>query len=146
MGDYTPPAVPNAPTIGGPTVLNGGVTINGGEAVNGGSTIAGGLTTTGATKLAGAADGLGFYGHATTARTAAYTLTFATAGSRVLAADTAVDPAATAATNVTPFGYTTAAQADAVRAATVTLHADLDATKAVLKQLLADLQANGLLQ
>lgn len=86
---------------------------------------------------------VGFYGAVPVVRPAAYTLTYGTTG-RVLAADTTVDPASTASTNTTPFGYTTAAQADAIRAATQALHVDLDNTKNVLAQLVADLKANGL--
>jgi hypothetical protein len=88
---------------------------------------------------------VGFYGAAPVARSAAYTLTYAGLA-RVLAADTAVDPANTAATQATPWGYTTQAQADAIRAAAIALHADLDVTKNVLAQLIADLKNNGLMQ
>lgn len=60
-------------------------------------------------------DLIGFYGKTPVARSAAITL-----------------PAATASTNTTPYGYTTAAQADAIVTS--------------LRACLTALQANGLLQ
>jgi hypothetical protein len=88
---------------------------------------------------------LGFFNTGPVARPAAYTLTYPT-NTRVLAADAVVDPAATAATSVTPFGYTTAAQADAIRAAVIELHAELNTVRGVLRQLVADMQSYGLAQ
>ena len=63
---------------------------------------------------------------------------------RTLAAATAVAPASTAATNVTPYGFTTAAQADAVRAGVSALITDVANIRGVLRQLLADLQSYGI--
>jgi hypothetical protein len=63
-----------------------------------------------------------------------------------LAADVITDPASTGSTNVTPYGYTTAAQADAVVAAVIELHAELNNVRQVLRQVVADLQALGPLQ
>lgn len=88
---------------------------------------------------------LGFFGAALVARAAAYVLTYATK-SRTLANDTAVNVAATASTNVTPFGYTTAAQADAIPVNINAIRVDLDNAKNVLAQVVADLQNYGLLQ
>ncbi len=88
----------------------------------------------------------GVYNVTAVTRPAAYTLTFATAASRVLAADTAVAVATTAAGTVTPNGYTTAAQANAIPVGINALIVDLDVTKTVLKQVIADLQAQGHLQ
>ncbi len=87
---------------------------------------------------------VGFYGHVAVARAAAYALAYPTA-SRALAADAIVDPAATAATSAGPYGYTQA-QADAIRAAVIETHGELNNVRGVLRQLIADLQGNGLLQ
>ncbi|HXO85554.1 MAG TPA: hypothetical protein VN803_08505, partial [Gemmatimonadales bacterium] len=78
-------------------------------------------------------------------RPAAYTLTYPTS-SRTLAADAVTDPAATGSTNTAPYGFTTAAQADAIAAAVIELHAELNNVRQVLRQAIADLQAVGLLQ
>ena len=88
---------------------------------------------------------VGFNGVAAVARPSAYTLTYPT-NSRALAADAITDPATTAATSVTPFGYSTAAQADAIRAAVIEMHAELNNVRQALRQVIVDLQAYGLLQ
>lgn len=80
------------------------------------------------------------------ARPSAYTQVDAGVA-RVHAARTQVaDVVATAATAVTPFGYTTAAQADAIPAGLNNARADITSTRAVLNQLIDDLQSVGLLQ
>lgn len=73
-----------------------------------------------------------------------YTQTYATS-SRTHAAPVATAPAATAATSTTPFGYSTAAQADAVRAGVADLITDVANVKQVLNAVIDDLQARGLL-
>lgn len=80
--------------------------------------------------VTGTATTVGFFGHNPVARTAAYTLTFATA-SRVLPASTATGEAA-----LLPEALTQIAA----------LVVDVTETKKVLNQLIKDLQGNGLLQ
>lgn len=75
----------------------------------------------------------------------AYTQTYATA-TRTHSNPAAASVATTGATNVTPFGYTTSAQADAIRAAVNNLVTDVANIKQVLNQVIDDLQAAGLLQ
>lgn len=72
-----------------------------------------------------------------------YVQTYA-AASKTNPNPTAVSVATTAATNVTPFGYSTAAQADALVTAVNALITDLAATKQLLNQVIDDLQATGL--
>lgn len=98
---------------------------------------AGDLTHTG-TKV-------GFYSTAPAARPAAYTQTYATA-TRTHANPTAVVVATTASTNVAPFGYTTAAQADAIVTAVNALVADMANVKQVLNSSIDDDQIQGLKQ
>jgi hypothetical protein len=85
------------------------------------------------------------YGATPVARPTAYTQTYATA-SRAHANPTAASVATTAATNVAPFGYATAAQADAIVTAINAVIVDLANAKQVLNQVIDDLQAVGLLQ
>lgn len=73
----------------------------------------------------------------------AYTQTYTTAD-RVHPAATAGAVAATAATNVAPFGYLTAAQADAIPIAVNAIEADLLVVKKLVNALIDDLQAKGL--
>jgi hypothetical protein len=88
---------------------------------------------------------VGFYGTAPATRPAAYTQTYATATrTHSNAAQTAV--ATTGATITTPFGYTTAAQADDIVTQLNAARTDLLNLKQVVNQLLDDLQLNGLLQ
>lgn len=89
-------------------------------------------------------DKLGFLNTTPVARPSAYTQTYATA-SRIHAARAAAAVATTAATNVTPWGYSTQAQADAIRAELNDVIIDQQNTAQVLNQLLDDLQAYGLL-
>ena len=58
-------------------------------------------------------------------------------------AKTGVAAAATASTNVAPFGYTTAAQADAIQAAANASVADIAALKVAVDALRAALTALG---
>lgn len=88
---------------------------------------------------------LGFYGTTPTTRPTAYTQTYSTT-SRTVPATVAAKPAATGATSVTPYGFTTAAQADAIRACTSNLVDDVNNIKQVLNSVIDDLQALGLLQ
>ncbi len=88
----------------------------------------------------------GVYNVAAVARPAAYTLTFATAASRTLASSTALACSTVLSSNLSPYGYTGQAQADQIPTAINALIADLDATKTVLKQVIADLKLQGHLQ
>lgn len=83
----------------------------------------------------GGATALGFYAVTPVARPAAYTQTYS-ATTRTHA-QAAVDT--TGSTQTTPFGYTTAAQADAIPTA-------INELKNLVNQVIDDLQANGLLQ
>ena len=77
---------------------------------------------------------LGFYGTVPVSQAAAYTKTYATA-SRVIPVATFTNLVATAATNVAPYGFTTAAQADAIATKVNALAADV----LILKQLIVSL-------
>lgn len=88
---------------------------------------------------------VGFYSVTPVARPAAYTLTYATTD-RTHPAATASAVATTAATAVTPNGYTTAAQADAIPVAINAVAADLLAVKKLLNSAIGDLKLFGLLQ
>lgn len=85
---------------------------------------------------------VGLFGVAPAARGAAYTQTYSTAA-RTVPAATFVAPVSTAATSTTPFGYATAAQADAIRVGTVANAADILALKQVVNAIIDDLQALG---
>lgn len=73
----------------------------------------------------------------------AYTQTYSTADTTVAAA-TAVAVATTGATAVTPFGYTTAAQANAIVTAVNALIADVLQVRKVLNSVIDQLQASGI--
>ena len=77
---------------------------------------------------------LGFYGATPVIQAAAYTKTYATA-SRTIPNATFTNLVTTAATNVTPYGFTTAAQADAIATKVNALAADV----LILKQLIVSL-------
>lgn len=77
---------------------------------------------------------LGFFGTTPVAQAAAYTKTYATA-SRVIPVATFTNLSTTAATNVAPYGFTTAAQADAIATKVNALAADV----LILKQLIVSL-------
>lgn len=91
------------------------------------------------------ATGLSFFGVATVARAAALTQTYATV-SRTNPAMTSVAVATTAATSVGPFGYTTAAQADAIPVAINALRVDVEGIKQFVNAMADDFQAYGLEQ
>lgn len=74
----------------------------------------------------------------------AYTQTYSTAN-RTVPNATAVAPAATAATNVTPYGFGTAAQADAIKNGVINAITDIDSLRKVVTALIDDLQAAGLI-
>jgi hypothetical protein len=78
---------------------------------------------------------VGFYGVAPAARPSAYTQTYATAAR----AHAQAAVATTGATNVTPFGYTTAAQANAIPTA-------INELKDLINSIIDDHQANGMFQ
>lgn len=96
-------------------------------------------------KVQSASGLLGFFNATPVARTAGYTQTYSTA-SRTMPNLTSAAVATTGATAVTPFGYTTAAQADAIVTAINAIRADVDNTRKVVNQILDDLQSYGLLQ
>jgi len=77
---------------------------------------------------------LGFYGTVPVAQAAAYTKTYSTA-SRTIPNATFTNLVTTAATNVTPYGFTTQAQADAIATKVNALAADV----LILKQLIVSL-------
>lgn len=85
---------------------------------------------------------LGFFGHAPVARNGAYTQTFSTAA-RTVPNATAVSVATTAATQTTPFGFSTGAQADAIVTNLNALIVDVDLLKRVINALIDDSQALG---
>ena len=87
---------------------------------------------------------VGFYNVTPATRPTAYTQTYATA-SKTHAAPTATKPASTAATQLTPYGYSQA-QADAIVTAVRALVDDVETVKQVVNQVLDDLQSVGLLQ
>lgn len=102
------------------------------------SNIHGSLTHTGTT--------VGFYGKTPATRPSAYTLTFA-GNTRVLPASTASNVSTAAALNVgILFAYASVGQAESLPVAINALIADVKATKEVLRQLVLDLQGNGMLQ
>ena len=105
------------------------------------------FSTTGTgTKIGtGATELIGFWNVAPVVRPSAFTQTYATA-TKTHAAPVATAVATTVATNVVPFGYTTAAQADSLVTAINNLITDLANTKQVLNAAIDDLQSIGLLQ
>ena len=108
-------------------------TAGGGNATNGSISLA----TLNGTSIQLADNGarqLGFFGTTPVAQAAAYTKTYATA-SRVIPVATFTNLVTTAATNVAPYGFTTAAQADAIATKVNALAADV----LILKQLIVSL-------
>lgn len=75
-------------------------------------------------------------------RQSAYTQTYATA-SKTHSNPTAAAIATTGASNSSPYGYTTAAQADAIVTAVNALVADVANVKQVLNSVIDDLQTYG---
>lgn len=88
---------------------------------------------------------VGFYGVAATERASAYTQTYSTSD-KTHANPTATAVATTAATATSPYGYTTAAQADAIVAAINALITDLADVKQLVNAVIDDLQSLGLVQ
>lgn len=88
---------------------------------------------------------IGFYDTTPVVRPSAYTQTYATAA-RTHNNVTSTAVGTTASTTVTPFGYTTQAQADAIPVAINAVAADLLNLKQLVNSVIDDLQANGLLQ
>jgi hypothetical protein len=82
----------------------------------------------------GGAQQIGFFNTTPKAQAAAYTKTYSTA-SRVIPVATFTNLVTTAATNVTPYGFTTQAQADAIATKVNALAADV----LILKQLIVSL-------
>jgi len=86
---------------------------------------------------------LGFFNATPIVQPSAYTQTYSTASkTNPNVTTTAVDT--TASTQVTPYGYSTSAQADAIPTQINALQADLLATKKLLNALIDDLQSLGL--
>lgn len=145
-GALSAPSVTATGTVQGATVTATG-TVSGATVSSSGAVTGASVTATaavqGATVLA--TSGLGVWGVAAPgARPAAYTIA-GPAASRTLSAPTAVAPASTAATNVTPYGFAQA-QANAIKDAVINLVADHAALQGVVRQLLADLAAYGITQ
>lgn len=86
---------------------------------------------------------LGFYNATPIVQPSAYTQTYSTAD-KTHANSTFATVAETAATNVTPFGYTTQAQADAIPVELNDLGDDVTDLKQLVNSLIDDLQALGL--
>jgi len=102
------------------------------------------LGTVTGTKIGTAANQkLGFYGAPPVIRPAALTQTYATA-SRTNPALTSAAVATTASTAITPNGYTTTAQADAIPVAINALRADVNNIKSFVNAIADDLQLVGM--
>ena len=106
-------------------------------------TIAGTQTFSGTVAHTGTS--FGFFGVAATTRPTAYTQTYSTAD-KTHANPTGVSVATTAATNSSPFGYTGAAQADAIVTNLNAAIVDLADIKQLVNSVIDDLQLLGLLQ
>jgi len=106
-------------------------------------TFAGEIEVDGALNHDGAT--VGFYGVTPVSRPSAYTQTYSTAD-KTHANATQVAVATTGATAVTPFGYTTAAQADAIVTAVNAARLDILDLKQLVNALIDDLQSQGLVQ
>ena len=103
------------------------------------------LDATTGTKIGTAAtQKLGFYNTTPVVQPTAYTQTFATAD-KTHAARTSSAVATDAATQATPYGYATQAQADAIITAINAVRADLADTAQLLNSVIDDLQALGLI-
>ena len=100
--------------------------------------------TTGTTIALNATDKLGFFGIGPVIQPGAFTQTYSTA-SHTHANPTAGAVATTASTNVVPFGYTTAAQADDIIAQLNKLVTDMANVKQTLNAVIDDGQSLGLL-
>ena len=96
-------------------------------------------------EASGSAPMIGFLGAAAIARPTAYTQTYATA-TRTHNNVTSAAVATTAATQTTPWGYGSQAQADAIPVAINAVAADLLNLKQLMNQVIDDIQLFGLLQ
>ncbi len=90
-------------------------------------------------------NGISFFGGTPVVQASAYTQTFATAD-KTHELSTFAAVAETASTQTTPFGYTTAAQADAIPVELNDLGDDVADLKALVNSVIDDLQAYGLFQ
>lgn len=90
-------------------------------------------------------NGIGFFNITPVVRATAYTQTFATAD-KTHELSTFAAVVETASTQTTPFGYTTAAQADAIPVELNDLGDDVADLKALVNSVIDDLQAYGLFQ
>lgn len=95
--------------------------------------------------LAISTNGIGVFGVAPVAQASAYTQTYATAD-KTVANDTAVDLATTAATQTTPWGFSSQAQADDLATQFNALRVDHENLKKVVNAIIDDHQAYGLFQ
>lgn len=102
-----------------------------------------GLTVT--SNLAVTGTTLGFYGVAAITRPTAYTQTYSLA-TKTHAAFTSADLVTTASTQTTPWGFSTAAQADAMATQFNALRVDVTNIKQLVNSAINDLKALGLLQ
>lgn len=125
---------------------NAGLTIQGGAGSGDDITISSTAhATKGSVNIGEATCLIGFYGISATVRPDAFTQTYSTA-TRTHSNLTTSDMDTTAATNVAPYGFVTAAQADAIATKFNQLVDDVENAKQVLNQVIDDLQLNGLLQ
>jgi hypothetical protein len=85
---------------------------------------------------------VGFFGNSAS-QPSAYTQTYSTA-TKTQSNISSSAVATTGATNIAPFGYTTAAQADDIITQLNKIRTDLANVKQVLNALIDDMQANGL--
>ncbi len=86
---------------------------------------------------------VGFFDAPPVTKRAAYTQTHSSTG-RTHSNMSSSAVSTTAATNVTPFGYSTAAQADAIVTQINNLRSDVSALKLLINSVIDDLQALGL--
>jgi hypothetical protein len=89
--------------------------------------------------------GVGFYGHAPAEQSAAYIQTYS-ATTREHKPLTVAEVSKTVATNASPYGYSTAAQANEIVTAINSARIDLANLKQLVNAVIDDLQANGLFQ
>ena len=112
-------------------------------------TFAGAQTFSGTVTLSGAVahtgTTIGFFNIAATTRPTAYTQTYATAD-KTHANPTGVSAATTGATQTTPWGYTTAAQANDIVTELNAVIVDLADIKQLVNSVIDDLQLLGILQ
>lgn len=91
--------------------------------------------------------GIGVFGVKPSARTAPYKQTYFTVAlEKEMPNDTAADLATTASTNVTPYGFASASQADNIAIEFNKLRADMLAVKKLLNSIIDDLQLYGWFQ